>query len=74
MGKPRPGETQISDVTSASITGDQVYWEGIREGVAENTLECDLILNHVRTGLHIRFFSEPNFEDIGQAEEMSRDG
>lgn len=40
----------------------------------ENTLECDLILNHVRTGLHIRVFSEPNSEDLGQAEEMSGDG
>lgn len=43
-GEPRPGETQVSNVTSASITGDQIYREGIRGGVMENSLECDLNL------------------------------
>lgn len=55
-------------MTATSITGDQVCWEGVREGVTENSSECDLILNHVRTGLHVRVLSEPNFEDLGQAE------
>ena len=54
MGEPRPGESQVSPVTPASITGDQICWEGVREGVTENSLECDLVLNHVGTGLHVR--------------------
>lgn len=52
MGEPRhrSGETQVLDVTSVSITGDQICREGDRERVTENGLECDLILNHIGTG------------------------
>lgn len=73
MGESRSGKTQVPDVISASIAGDEVFWERVREGVMENSLECDLILKHVRTGLLLRVGSEPNFEDLGQAEEMSGD-
>lgn len=34
----------------------------------KNRSECDLIVNHVRTGLHVSVFSEPYFEDLGRAE------
>lgn len=54
-------------MTSVFISGNQACWEGVRDGVIENSLECDLILNHVRTGLHMRVFSKPNLEDLGQA-------
>lgn len=52
MGEPRhrSGETQVSDATSVSITGDQICREGDKGRVTENGLECDLILNHVGTG------------------------
>lgn len=50
MGEPRRGEIWVSDVTSVFITGDQICREEDRKGVTENGLECDLILNHVRTG------------------------
>lgn len=66
-GESRPGETQVPGVTSVSITGNQVYWEGIREGVIKNSLERNLILNHVKTGLPTRVFSKPNSQYPGQA-------
>lgn len=67
-GEPRPREKEVPDEASASTTGDQVCWEGLRDEVTENRSECDLIVNHVRTGLHVSVFSEPYFEDLGRAE------
>lgn len=73
MGEPGRGETRVSDVTSVFITGDQIC----RKGVTENGLECDLILNHVGQGLHMRVFGDPNFEDLGRQRksvEMGKEG
>ena len=68
MGELRPGEREVLDGASASTIGDQVCWEGLRDGVTENSSERDLIVNHVRTGLHVSVVSEPYFEDLRQAE------
>ncbi|XDA81071.1 hypothetical protein R6Z07M_011015 [Ovis aries] len=35
-GEPRPEEKEVLDEASASTTGDQVCWEGLRDEVTEN--------------------------------------